>query len=48
MADFDRQTFPNRPEYAELQRAQKRSWARTLMLEAERLLREAEAEERRS
>jgi hypothetical protein len=44
MADFDKATFPDRPEYLELQRSQKRSWARTLMLEAERLLREADAQ----
>ena len=43
MAEFDKaSTFPNKPEYKELQRAQKKSWARTLILEAERLTREAE------
>jgi hypothetical protein len=43
MADFDKHTsFPNRPDYPELQRAQKRSWARTLTLEAQRLTREAD------
>jgi hypothetical protein len=43
MAEFDKNTtFPDRPEYKELQRAQKKSWARTLTLEAQRLTREAE------
>ena len=43
IAEFDqRSTFPDKPEYKELQRAQKKSWARTLILEAQRLTREAE------
>jgi hypothetical protein len=43
MAEFDKNTtFPDKPEYKELQRAQKKSWARTLMLEAQRLMQEAE------
>ena len=43
MAEFDKHTtFPDKPEYKELQRAQKMSWARTLTLEAQRLTREAE------
>ena len=43
IAEFDNATtFPDRPDYKELQRAQKRSWARTLVLEAERLTREAD------
>ena len=43
IAEFDKATtFPDKPEYKELQRAQKKSWARTLILEAERLTREAD------